>query len=270
MRNAHWTANPATRALALAATVAAGSYAQVPAKTASVPVPVYDVATIRPNNSGRGSMQINVNNETLYATNVTLKDMLQFAYGIRPELISQLPGWAVANHYDIVAKISDADPEMLKHLKDEDYRRMLMQLLVVRFRLKSHVEVKQLPTFDLVIAKGGIKFQEMAKDTPEDKQGSAVTSNTEITAYGVPILTMAEMLENQVQRNVMDKTGLHGNYDFHLKWHNEEDGPASGLGDVASPSLFTALQEQLGLKLQSSRGPVDTLVVDHVEAPSEN
>jgi uncharacterized protein (TIGR03435 family) len=136
--------------------------------------------------------------------------------------------------------------------------------------VKSHIEVKDLPTFDLVVIKGGPKFQETPKVAAEDKRDSMHVNNTEMTAYGVQMASLTKMLEGQVERNVIDKTDLKGNYDLHLKWRREEDGPTAGTTDDPVPSVYTALQEQLGLKLQPSKGPVDTLVIDHIEEPTEN
>ncbi len=231
---------------------------------------VYDVSTIKPNNTGSGSVRISINDETLYATNVTVKMMLENSFGVRQDIIYGLPGWAGSNHYDIVAKISDADAAALRNLTRDDRKKMMMQLIADRFQLKSHIEVKELPTFDLVVAKGGIKFQETPKNAPDDKRGSMNVNNTEMTAYGVEMESLTKMLEGRVDRNVVDKTGLKGNYDLHLKWRREEDGPTAGITDDPAPPIYTALQEQLGLKLQPSKGPVDTLVVDHIEEPTEN
>jgi uncharacterized protein (TIGR03435 family) len=136
--------------------------------------------------------------------------------------------------------------------------------------VKTHIEVKQLPVFDLSIAKGGIKFHEASHGDPSDKQGNVYFSATEVTGYGVPVGNLVMVLKRQVEREVIDKTGLTGKYDFHLKWRPEQTGSNAGLNDDEFPSFFTALQEQLGLKLQSSKGPVDTLVVDHIQEPSEN
>jgi bla regulator protein blaR1 len=231
---------------------------------------IYDVSTIKPNNTGSGSVRISINDETFYATNVSVKMMLQNAFDIRQELISQLPKWAESNRYDIVGKISDADAETIKSLNREKRQQMLMQLLVDRFHVKSHIEIKELPTFDLVVAKGGVKFQEMSKDAPNDKQGSMNINNTTMTAYGIPMESLTKSLEGRVDRNVIDKTGLMGKYDINLKWRREEDGPTAGVTDDTVPGLFTALQEQLGLKLESSKGPTPTLVIDHIELPTEN
>jgi uncharacterized protein (TIGR03435 family) len=236
--------------------------------------PVFDVSTIKPNNSGSGSMSISTNLGIFTTTNVSIKMLLTNAFGIRDEFISGLPGWAGSAHYDIVAKVVDADPDAMMHLSKEQRQKMMQQLLADRFHLKTHIETKELPVFDLVMAKGGIKFHEFDHNNPNAKQGNMTVNNTasnaEMTANGMPMESLAKMLEGEVQRNVIDKTSLTGKYDLHLKWRSEEDGPDNGSGDDQAPSLFTALQEELGLKLESSKGPVDTLVVDHIEAPSEN
>ena len=251
------------------AQAAPASVAAQQAAGATGSTPVFDVATIKPNASGDGHVDIDENLNTLTANNVSMKLLLENAFHIRQELISGLPGWAESAHYDIVAKVVDADPKTMRNLTDEQRRMMLERLLADRFGLKTHIEVKQLPVFDLVIAKGGIKFHELDRSNPNAKQDSVWVHNTEMTAYGVPVEELTATLEGVVQRNVINKTKLTGKYDFHLKW-SKGDGSDAGLSDDVVPTLFTALQEQLGLKLQSSKGPVDTLVVDHIQPPSEN
>lgn len=233
--------------------------------------PVFDVSTIKRSKLGDdGSQGIGWHPDTFTTTYASTKMLLENAFGIRPDLISGLPGWAESAHFDIVAKVVEADAPTLEKLTREQRRKMVQQLLADRFQLKTHIEVKQLPVFDMSIAKGGIKFHEVSHADPSDKQGMVTFSNTEITGYGVPVGNLVMVLERHVERNVIDKTGLTGKYDFHLKWRPEEAGSDAGLDDDAAPAFFTALEEQLGLKLQSSKGPVDTLVVDNIAAPSEN
>lgn len=244
----------------------------------TAPLPVYDVASIHENKSGTNNVRVSTRDATFTATNYPLGDLISSAYGIREDLISGLPGWADSTRFDISAKVSDPDIEALKKLSREQRHAMLVALLANRFHLKAHIETKTLPVYDLVIAKGGSRLTE--NTIPADqaapgplglKPGSMMISNSEMNAVGIPISNLAQNLAFRVERNVIDKTGLTGKYNFTLKWRPDElDGKADATTDSNAPDLFTAIQEQLGLKLEPSKGPVPTLVIDHVEMPSEN
>jgi uncharacterized protein (TIGR03435 family) len=239
--------------------------AQQPSQTtaAATALPVYDVVSIRENKSSTNGMTIDPRGASFVATNVTLTTLLMNAYDIRSDLTSGLPGWANSVHFDVNAKVSDPDINALKNLSREQRRAMLITLLVERFHLKAHIETKTLPTYDLVIAKGGPRLKENTSHP-----GSMIIYNSKITAVGFTISNLAANLAFIVERNVVDKTGLTGKYDITLKWRPDDQESAGT--DNNDPDLFTALQEQLGLKLESSKGPVDTLVIDHAEMPTAN
>ena len=234
--------------------------------------PDYDVATVKVNNTGSGSVHINISDDILQATNVPLGTMLELAFDIRRDQIVGLPHWAQVDHYDIAAKVVDIDPQQLHHLSDDQQRIMLQHLLDQRFHLLAHIEKRNLPVLELVVAKGGIKFDEWKKpaEGEESNKGSMNSVNYELTAVGVPMDRVTRFLASQTHMPVVDKTGLKGIYSFHLKWQREEEGPASGLHDQTLPTIYAALPEQLGLKLESGKGPVDVLVIDHIEQPSDN
>lgn len=251
---------------------------------ADASLPIFDVVAIHQNKSGIMMSSMRTNGDALVVTNFTLTGLLMNAYGIRQDLMSGLPGWANSVHFDLNAKVSDPDVNAMKNLTREQRGAMILALLQDRFHLRAHIEVKTLPVYDLVLAKGGSKLKENsgfptpAPETPVPgnppanmKPGSMWMSNSQMTAVGVPISNLSQSLAFRVQRNVIDKTGLTGKYDFTLKWRPTElEGKANANADDNSPDLFTALQEQLGLKLEPSKGPVDTLVIDHVEMPTEN
>ncbi len=255
------------------------------------PVATFDVVSIKPNKSGDGSISINQGSDRYAGKNVTLKIMLRFAYNLTTEdQISGLPGWAEGAHYDVEAKIDADAVAALKALPKEEsgkQRRLLMQaMLADRFHLQLHHETKDLPIYTLVQAKGGTKLTpsqaapydpSAPRPAPGGKMGagSMMVSNTELTAVGVPLTNLADFLAQVVHRQVKDQSGLTGVYDMKLTWARDEMGAGShdGADNAAAssaPSLFTALQEQLGLRLESTRGPVDTIVIDHVEQPTEN
>jgi uncharacterized protein (TIGR03435 family) len=228
-------------------------------------LPAYDVFSIKPNKSGTRSLSIDADLDNYSATNISLKDLMQNAFDIKKDLISGVPAPIDSARFDIQAKIVEFDPDALKKLTDKQRGAMLLPLLAERFQLKTHTEIKTLPVYELVVTHGGPKFTQSANDT---KGGTSISiRNRELTAHNLPMATLAKTLSDQVHRTVIDKTGLTGSYDVTLKW-SPEDGPSAET-DTA-PSIFTALQEQLGLKLHPAKGPVETLVVDHAEMPSEN
>jgi len=247
------------------------------AQQSSAPLPVYDVVSIHENRSGSNTMSIRGGGAGFVATNVDLTTLLMNAYNIRRDLMSGLPGWANSTSFDVNAKVSDPDIAAMKDLPRGQRQAMLVTLLQDRFHLRAHIEVKTLPVYDLVIAKGGSKLKENAALPTESsdpnngpskpKPGSMMVSNSQMTAVGIATSNLAANLAFHVERNVIDKTGLTGKYDFTLKWRPDN---ADATTDNNAPDLFTALQEQLGLKLEPSKGPVDTLVIDHIERPSEN
>jgi uncharacterized protein (TIGR03435 family) len=244
---------------------------------AQVPPYLYDAVTIRPNKSGGGT-SFSTRDDSFLATNMSIKQMLIYAYGVRDGLISGLPGWAESARFDIHAKILEYDPKI--SLPRQERRAMLGVVLIERFHLKVHTEIKQLPVYELIVGKDGPKFKASAPGGPVDPEhpnaapnrgGTGTNSdhgNAVLTANAVPMSTLATDLSEQLDRTVIDKTGLKGEYDFQLRWTGEN--VPQPLPDDAPPLLFTAIQEQLGLRLQPGKGPVETLVVDRVERPTEN
>ena len=263
-----------------------------PDVTADVKVPAFDVVSVKPNKSDGNMVRIMAKPDGYSASNVSLKMLVQAAYGIREDLISGAPSWADSARFDIDAKVAGSDVDALKKLSPEQRRLILQPLLADRFKLKAHTETKQLPVYELVLAKGGSKLKEAAPgDTyangikgPDGvgRGGMMRVGRGQLTAQAVPTTSLVNMLSQQLHRTVLDKTGLTGKYDLELNWTPDhgsdpmfkgpEGSPQRGdaAPDASGPSIFTALQEQLGLKLQSAKGPVETLVIDHVEMPSEN
>jgi uncharacterized protein (TIGR03435 family) len=251
--------------------------------TAAAAQQAYDVASIKAHRSGDRQTDMDSNNQSYTASNVSLKNLLMDAYGIREDLISGIPKWAEDARFDLQAKIVDPDIQALKKLTREQRRGMLAAVLVERFHLKVHTETKILPVFDLVVTKGGPKFKEVIlqsqapgvnsvrKPSGTDIHGSGQL--TEMVATAVPISLLAYHLGQQLKRTVIDETDLPGKYDFSFKWSPDELAAEStydaGSTDTGT-SIFTALQEQLGLKLISAKGPVVTLVVDQADPPTAN
>lgn len=273
-----------TLALVLALSLASVLKAQPAAKT-HVATPVYDVVSIVPNKADSNNSSFWTHDGSFTATNVSFKSLLSGAYGIRDGLISGVPDWANAARFDINAKIVDPDVEALKKLTKEQRSAMMAQILTERFQVKVHTEVKTLAVYALVVGKNGAKVKESppaAKVAATDEAKKDITrggwrsSDTELTANAVHLAALTDFLSGRLNRTVIDKTGFVGEYDLHLTWAREEaeiggvEAGQKNTSESTAPSIFTALQEQLGLKLESTKGPVTTLVVDHAEPPSSN
>jgi uncharacterized protein (TIGR03435 family) len=248
---------------------------------AGAKLPEYDVASVKLNKSGDRMMRIMNRPDGFSCTNISLKTLIGNAYGIRQDLISGGPGWVDSMGFDVEAKVSGEDVAAFKRLTAGQRNSLLEALLTDRFHLKIHHETRTLPMYDLLLAKGGSRMKaeppvapspDAAKDPEAAKPRGMMTMGSGILkGQGLPVTSIANHLSYIIQATVTDKTGLTGSFDFELKWTPDDAGPtspdASGEPNV---SIFTAVQEQLGLKLQPTKGPVDTLIIDHVEQPSEN
>jgi uncharacterized protein (TIGR03435 family) len=223
--------------------------------------------------------------------NMPLKELITLAWKIQPYQIVGSPPWLDSAGFDITAKAQDT-------LKEGELQPMLQALLEERFQLTHHRETRELPIYALVLArkdgKLGPKLTETKEGgcTPPDPSrpptppepgkplprncGQMMTGLRTIRAVGVEMSLLVPMLSRLLARTVVDKTGLTGKYDIDVEWNFDEaiamqlppdvPRPASDGG----PSIFTALQEQLGLKLESQKGPVEMFVIDRVEKPTEN
>lgn len=229
----------------------------------------YDVMSIRQNKTGsRDSAHAGADGR-YSSTNVSLKSVLAKIFDIKEDLIYGIPSAIDSSRFDIEAKVADPDPEAIKKMTREEDRMMLLPLLTERLQLKSHIETRTLPVYDLVVAKSGPKFVQSADQT---KLGGGISGRGDsrtlkYTFQRMPMTSLTNLLTDRIHRTVIDKTGLAGNYDFALSWGKSETSEEQ---TDSAPPLFTALQEQLGLKLEATKGPVETLVVDHIEMPSEN
>ena len=226
--------------------------------------PAYEAASVKPNNSGSGSSSSDGSEGQIVFTNVSLKRLIERAYNVKPFQVTS-PDWTENVHFDIAAKYP---PDT----KTEDRARMLRTLLEDRFKLAVHHDSKELQGFALVVAKSGFKLKpvESAGGSSTKDYGGRVRT---LTVKHASIPSLADLLARILGETVVDKTGIEGDYDFEFKWTDDDiDGSTSSTsnGDPA-PSLFTAVQETLGLRLQAQRVPVDIIVVDHVErVPIEN
>jgi uncharacterized protein (TIGR03435 family) len=239
-------------------------------------LPTFDVVSIKRNNSGGAPAMIisPLESDQIIVKNASPHLILGEAYGIRlHDQIIGLPGWADSETYDIVAKVAESDLAAFRKLLPMQRSPMLQSVLVNRFHLASHFETRTLPAYALVTSKSGPKLKEVESGTLPDGRkdpGGIDMSRNQITATGASMLPLVHVLQMQLGRPVVDRTGLTGNYDFKLTWTPDPGATAAPADTESGPSLFTAIQEQLGLRLEPVRAPVQILVVDHIERPSEN
>lgn len=240
------------------------------------------------------------------ASNVTAKMLIATAYSVKEFQIAGGPSWINSERWDIDAKVEDSLAAELKKLPRQEQQAqqalMLRPLLADRFKLQITRSTKESNVLALVVAKGGPKLKEVPApdlqaafgpppvapargDSPVLRPGGAMmTMGTNglatLKMSAVPMSSLVNLLSLQVGQQVVDQTGLTGHYDMTLQFSGQGLGgfPAvtvagdspNANADNGAPSLFTALQEQVGLKLESAKGPVDTIAVDHIEEPSEN
>ena len=220
---------------------------------------VFDVASIKLNQTGGESRRAAAAPGGVFtATNATLKLLISRAYGVPEAQIEGGPGWIETETYDIAAK-ADTPLEMSR----EALRPCLQSLLAGRFRLAIHRETKQGSVYSLVVAKNGPKLAEHSGPGVSGIGASSDSAKGAIAGTKSTMARLAEHLSGFAGRPVIDNTGLRGEYDFKVEWSNDATG-ADG------PSPFTALQEQLGLKLIAIQGPIETIVIDRAERPSGN
>jgi uncharacterized protein (TIGR03435 family) len=226
--------------------------------------PKFEVASVRPNHSGSTSSDLGAPAGNRFtARNVYVRILMRVAYNVQDYQIVGAPGWTETDRFDI-----QATADRSKITQDE-YRRMLQGLLTERFGLNAHRETREAPVFLLTVAGSGSRLRqsECAKDAaPNACQTAEHTDRGLMQGHFVPMSEFCSVLESITGRPVLDRTNLSGMYEIELKW---TPGLAADEG-LTGPSLTTALEEQLGLKLQSGKGPVSMLIVDRVERPSEN
>ncbi|HEY1741570.1 MAG TPA: TIGR03435 family protein [Granulicella sp.] len=240
----------------------------------SATVPKFDVASVKLNNGGgdgRSHIYSSSTSGNFRTANVSLKGLLQFAFGLPETQILNVTGPAASQTFDIDAKVDDATEEQMHKLSSDEGKlrkqQMVQALLAERFKLVSHSETRELPIYVLMVAKGGSKLQETKSTGLKVSQWYG-----RLEVQGVTTEGLARELAKAVGRVVVDKTGIPGRFDVTLRW-TPDQGPAKLNGEPIPdppPSIFTAIQEQWGLKLDSQKGPVQVLVVDHVETPTAN
>jgi uncharacterized protein (TIGR03435 family) len=235
--------------------------------------PGVEVSTIKPTKPDEQRFMLVFNGGHFKTTNVSLSKLLAFSYGVQAKQLIGLPPWAETDKYDI-----DAKPDTEGTPNKQQLQAMVQKLIADRFSLKFHQDKRELPVYVLSVAKTGAKL------TKSENQGGGLPGFglRGMGALMVHNSTMSEfvgmMQETVMDRPVIDQTELKGKYDFTLNW-TPDDSQFGGMpakmpppvdNTNPPPNLYTAIQEQIGLKLDATKAPADVMVVDHVEKPSEN
>jgi uncharacterized protein (TIGR03435 family) len=235
--------------------------------------PAFEVAAIKPNasNDHRMSIQMGGGGEIIMS-NFTLRRLIMFAYDVKGYSLSG-PDFMDTVSFDVNAK------PPANSARDQ-IKPMMQALLAERFKLQIHRETKTLTGYALLIAKGGLKIKQVqASDGPDGGGQQMRMGIGQLTAQKIDMKALADLLANQMDRPVVDMTYLKGLYDIKLEYTPEQrggmnpapEGVERPAPDAAGPSIYTALQEQLGLRVESQKVPVEVVIVDKVEkVPTEN
>ena len=235
--------------------------------------PSFEVATIKPSDPAVRGSWVQVDGRTLSTHNISLAGLIKFTYGVHLKLILSGPDWMDKETYDISA-VADLEGQP----SDKQWKNMLKKLLADRFKLTFHPEKREAAVYAITVGK------DRSRNMAENTSGGLLPT---LSFHGIPggivlraknatVSDIASQLQNAfLDRPVVDRTELKGRYDFNLKWAPDDPRfaerplPPSNAAD-APPGLFTAIQEQIGLKIETTKAQVDSIVVDHVEKPSAN
>jgi uncharacterized protein (TIGR03435 family) len=259
----------------------------VPVPQASAtPAPAFDVASIKPYGPNRLMIRIQTTPDGVAVSGMPMHMILREAFGLTNDRLLGEPAWVTTSRFDVEAKVAPDDAPKLQQLTQEQRWAMLLPVLEDRCALKFHHETRELTVYTLVVAKGGVKMQlarpadNATRLAPGRNTMSASPTDFTFTAHGASMDSIARMISMQLGSTVIDKTGLTESYDYTLSFAPDESmkagilTPGSGGGapppESEGPSIFTALQEQLGLKLVAQKQPVDVIVIDHLEQPTAN
>jgi bla regulator protein blaR1 len=278
--------------VALALGMAVIAMTVVAATQAPAQKPAFEVASVKPNVRGaKGVVSGGLPGGGYSLTNGTLEILISIAYKVRGYQISGGPTWIATDRWDIEARAPEGGVSPQAGPPDSTVELMLQSLLEDRFQLKIHREVKEAPVYELTVAKNGPKMKLSLDQDPVafpamPQPGGSIPRGRirfrpsgQLDGNAVPVEDLVIVLSDLSGRPVINRTELKDLYDFTLEWSPElmpgltspgENGQPAASPNTTGPSLFTALQEQLGLKLESSKGPVEVLVIDSVQKPSEN
>lgn len=235
--------------------------------------PKFEVATIKPSKPDTPGKMFRVQGRRFKTINTTLYDLISFAYGVHSKQVIGTPAWADSDKFDI-----DAEPDGEGAPSDKQWKSMLQKLIVERFKLTFHHDKRELSVYVLSLAKTGQKMTKSEGD-PNGLPGLFFRQLGDLNVRNANMADFSGLMQSAVlDRPVLDQTGITGRWDFTLKW-TPDDSQFSGMGarippptDSANapPNLYTAIQEQVGLKLEATKAMADVMVIDQVEKPSDN
>lgn len=259
--------HPILPILVIAMAAPTGSlFGQAP-NSSAVPNPVFEVATIKPSNPAAQGKSGGMRGSQFYASNVTLNYMISFAYGVHPGQITGGPGWLDADKFDVVATPNTSASPTLEQL-----RIMMRELLSERFALSFHNGRKLLDVYTVTAGGRPLKLSPSTR-LPEELPKITFNYGT-ISAANATIKDFVGTLQSNVlDRPVLDNTGISGRFDFALNWSPDEFqyGGRGANGQAGTgPTIFTAIQEQLGLELRSAKAQSEVMIIDRVDRPTEN
>jgi uncharacterized protein (TIGR03435 family) len=246
-----------------------------PVRMAANANPAFEVATIKPSDPARPQQIITLRGAEVITTNVTVHDLINLAYWLHPKQLTGGPAWTESDKFDMAGK-----PDAPGQPNVDQMKMMIQKLLADRFQLKFHFEKRDLPAYAVGIVKTGTKIIK-SQDDPKGLPGfyfGRTAAGTTLTFRNSPMSQVTAVLQNFLDRPVVDQSGLSEKYDFTLTF-TLDAAQAVRLGGAptsapdnpdAAPDVFAAFQQQLGLKLESTKAPVDVMVIDKVEKPSEN
>jgi uncharacterized protein (TIGR03435 family) len=255
--------------IGIAALLAAIGLLSFPVVRAQPPaLPSFEVATIKPGTPERG-FGVQIQGRRMITVNTSVAEIMAFAWSLHPRQITGGPAWMETEKYDLLAETGN-EPK-------PDIRAMVQQLLADRFHLEYHRATKELSVYQIVAGKTGDKLATYAGD-PNGAPTYGLSALGSMTVKNANISDFARWLQRYVlDRPVVDRTGITGRFSFALNWQADDSQFASLAGTLRPPagnsdrpSLYEAMQEQLGLKLEATKAPVDVFVIDHLEKPSEN
>lgn len=241
---------------------------------------VFEAAAIKPSDPAASGSSWNTDEGRFRSVNQTLKSYIMIAYDVKSYQVTGGPAWLDSIHYDVNAKLDvEGDDKLppksqarMRNLAiDARHREALQALLAERFQLKFHRETKTAPGYALVIAKAGLKLKPVDRETGSSTSWNGHNGAQKLVAQRVNMDRIAALLMNALSQPVVNLTHNEDFYTFNLEWMRDEARDAAASSDQpALPSLFTAIQEQLGIKLESQKVPVEIIVVDSAEKPSDN
>jgi uncharacterized protein (TIGR03435 family) len=234
--------------------------------------PGFEVATIKPSRPDAQGKGFTVRGRQVMTINTTFTDLVTFAYGVHARQVANAPEWAGQDHYDVTGV-----PDVEGLPNEKQLRGMVQKLLTERFNLTFHREQQELPVYALLVGRDGPKLTRSAGD-PNGLPSLMFRGLGVLPGANASMADLAGVMQSAVlDRPVVDQTGVAGRYDFTLTWTPDES-QFRGMGvrvppppdNATAPNLFTAIQEQLGLRLDSTRAPAEVLVIDRVQKPTED